>query len=464
METNNKENVLIVDDEVDLRRAIAGILQMEGYEVQEASSGEEALDVLKGNPFDILIADMKLPGMSGSTLLQAALEIYPEIVGIIITGYGTIESAVQAMKNGAYDYISKPFQLVEILLLVKQALEHRRLREENAYLKTQLKEKYGFESIIGDSKAMREAFQLVETIARTNSTVLITGETGSGKELIAKAVHYNSLRKDQKIVSINCGAIPETLLESELFGHVRGAFTGAHQTQIGRFEQANKGTMFLDEIGNMSPKLQVKLLRVLQEREFERLGGTESIKVDVRIIAATSANLKELVDRNEFRSDLYYRLNVIPLQMPSLRERREDVPLLAKHFIHKYCRSSNLEPKTISQEAMKMLMNYNWPGNVRQLENSIERAVALLGTRNIILPADLPHELQKAKGNLFLSEIYIPDEGVNFNTEVSSLERALILQSLRRTGGNKRQAAELLSLKRTTLIEKLRRLNIQEHL
>jgi DNA-binding NtrC family response regulator len=464
METNNRENILIVDDEVDLRRAISEVLQSEGFEVLQATSGEEALDLLRSNPFDILIADMKLPGMSGSKLLQGALEIYPEIVGIIITGYGTIESAVQAMKNGAYDYISKPFQLVEILLLVKQALERRSLREENAYLKTQLKEKYGFDNIIGESKVMREAFQLVETIARTNSTVLITGETGTGKELIAKAVHYNSLRKDQKIVSINCGAIPETLLESELFGHVRGAFTGAHQTQIGRFEQANKGTIFLDEIGNMSPKLQVKLLRVLQEREFERLGGTETIKADVRIIAATSANLKELVDRNEFRSDLYYRLNVIPLQMPSLRERREDVPLLAKHFIHKYCRMSDLELKTISQEAMKMLMNYNWPGNVRQLENSIERAVALVGTRNIILPADLPHEVQKTNNNLFHSEIYIPDEGADFNTEVSSLERALILQSLRRTGGNKQQAAELLSLKRTTLIEKLRRLNIQEHL
>jgi DNA-binding NtrC family response regulator len=463
MGTNNHENILIVDDEVDLRRAIAEILQTEGYEVREASNGEEALDLLRGNAFDILIADMKLPGISGNMLLQAALEIYPEIVGIIITGYGTIESAVEAMKKGAYDYLSKPFQIVEISLVVKQALERRCLREENAYLKTQLKEKYGFENIIGESRAMREAFQLVETIAKTNSTVLITGETGTGKELIAKAVHYNSLRRDQKIVSINCGAIPETLLESELFGHVRGAFTGAHQTQIGRFEQANKGTMFLDEIGNMSPKLQVKLLRVLQEREFERLGGTETIKVDVRIIAATSANLKDLVDHNEFRSDLYYRLNVIPLQMPSLRERREDVPLLAKHFIQKYCQGSNLELKTISQEAMKMLMNYNWPGNVRQLENSIERAVALVGTRNIILPADLPHEVQKTNGNLFLSEIYIPDEGVNFNTEVSSLERALILQSLRRTGGNKRQAAELLNLKRTTLIEKLRRLHIQDH-
>jgi len=249
-------------------------------------------------------------------------------------------------------------------------------------------------------------------------------------------------------------------LESELFGHVKGAFTGAHQTRIGRFEQAHKGTIFLDEIGNMSQTLQVKLLRVLQEREFERVGGTETVKVDVRIIAATSAELKDMVDRNEFRSDLYYRLNVIPIHLPSLKDRREDVPLLAKHFIKKYCQSSNLDLKTIAQDGMKMLMNYSWPGNIRQLENAIERAVALVGSRNIILPSDLPREIQKTNNNLFISEIYIPDEGVNFNTEVSFLERELILQSLKKSGGNKKQAAKLLNLKRTTLIEKLKRLDL----
>jgi transcriptional regulator with PAS, ATPase and Fis domain len=323
-----------------------------------------------------------------------------------------------------------------------------------------LKEKYRFESIVGNSKPMHEVFHMVETISGTNSTVLITGETGTGKELIAKAIHFNSQRREQKIVSINCGAIPETLLESELFGHVKGAFTGAHQTRIGRFEQAHKGTIFLDEIGNMSQTLQVKLLRVLQEREFERVGGTETVKVDVRIIAATSAELKDMVDRNEFRSDLYYRLNVIPIHLPSLKDRREDIPLLAKHFIKKYCQSSNLELKTVAQEGMKMLMNYSWPGNIRQLENAIERAVALVGSRNIILPSDLPREVQKTNNNLFISEIYIPDEGVNFNTEVSFLERELILQSLKKSGGNKKQAAKLLNLKRTTLIEKLKRLDL----
>jgi DNA-binding NtrC family response regulator len=460
MENLEKETVLIVDDEVELRNAIGSYLNREGYEVQAASSGEEALSLVKTVPFDILITDMKLPGIDGTVVLQEALVLYPELIGIIITGYGTVESAVQAMKKGAYDYIAKPFQLVEISLVVKQALERRRLKEENAYLKTQLKEKYRFESIVGNSRPMQEVFQLVETISGTNSTVLITGETGTGKELIAKAIHFNSQRRDQKIVSINCGAIPETLLESELFGHVKGAFTGAHQTRIGRFEQAHKGTIFLDEIGNMSQTLQVKLLRVLQEREFERVGGTETVKVDVRIIAATSADLKDMVDRYEFRSDLYYRLNVIPIQLPALKDRREDIPLLAKHFIEKYCRNSNLELKTISQEAMKMLMNYKWPGNIRQLENAIERAVALVGLRQVILPSDLPHEVQKTNSNLFISDIYIPDEGVNFNSEVSCLERELILQSLRKSGGNKKHAAQLLNMKRTTLIEKLKRLDL----
>jgi DNA-binding NtrC family response regulator len=464
MDTLNSESILVVDDEAQLREGIVSYLNQEGYEIQQASTGEDALALLKETPFDILITDMKLPGVDGNTVLQEALSIYPDLIGIIITGYGTVESAVQAMKNGAYDYIAKPFQLMEVSLLVRQALERRRLKLENAYLKTQLKEKYRFENIIGNSKPMQEIFQLVETIAATNSTVLITGETGTGKELIARAIHFNSLRKDQKIVSINCGAIPETLLESELFGHVKGAFTGAHQTRIGRFEQAHKGTIFLDEIATMSPALQVKLLRVLQEREFERVGGMETIKVDVRIIAATSANLKEMVERNEFRSDLYYRLNVIPVHLSALRDRREDIPLLTKHFVKKYCQGSNMEIKTAAQEAMKMLMNYSWPGNIRQLENAIERAVALVGPRNVILPSDLPAEVQKTSANLFLSEIYIPDEGVNFNTEVSNVEKELIMQSLRKSGGNKKQAAKLLNLKRTTLIEKLKRLNLMDHL
>ncbi|MFN8005719.1 MAG: sigma-54 dependent transcriptional regulator [Terriglobia bacterium] len=458
MERTKRESILIVDDETDFRDAIVTYLNGEGYQVQASSNGEEALELLRMLPFDILVTDMKLPGIDGTAVLKGALALYPELIGIIITGYGTVESAVQAMKEGAYEYIAKPFQLLEISHVLRQALEKRRLREENAYLKTQLKEKYRIESIIGNSKCMQEIFQLVETISATTSTVLITGETGTGKELIAKAIHFNSQRREQKIVCINCGAIPEALLESELFGHVKGAFTGAHQTRIGRFEQADKGTIFLDEIGNMSPSLQVKLLRVLQEREFERVGGAETIRVDVRIIAATSADLREMVDQNQFRSDLYYRLNVIPIQMPSLRQRRDDIPLLARHFIKKFC--GNVETKTVSQDAMKSLMSYTWPGNVRQLENAMERAIALLGAREIILPSDLPVEIQDPKNHLMQSQLFIPDEGIDLNDRVSILEKELILLSLEKTGGNKNKAAKLLNLKRTTLIEKLRRFDL----
>ncbi|MFN8009142.1 MAG: sigma-54 dependent transcriptional regulator [Terriglobia bacterium] len=462
MELSSGESILVVDDEVYLRNVIVEFLSREGYHVQGVSSAEEALDLLRTTVFDVLITDMKLPQMDGNTLLQEAVAVYPEIIGIVISGFGTIENAVKAMRNGAYDYLSKPFQMVEASLVIKQALERRRLREENCYLRSQLNERHSFGNMIGKSQSMQEVFQLVETVAGAGSTVLITGETGTGKELIAKAIHYRSPRKNQKIVCINCGAIPENLLESELFGHLKGAFTGAEQTRIGRFEQANKGTVFLDEIGNMSQTLQVKLLRVLQEREFERVGGTETIKVDVRVIAATSANLEEMVEKNGFRSDLFYRLNVIPIRLPALRERREDIPLLAKHFVAKHCERLSQDSKTISQETMKMLMNYHWPGNIRQLENAIERAVALIGMRSVILPIDLPQAIQNTNNNLFLSEVFIPEEGVNFNTQVSSLERELILQSLKRTKGNRGEAAKLLSLKRTTLVEKLKRLNIQD--
>jgi len=464
MELTRHENVLVVDDETPLREAMAAFLMQEGFEVQHCASGEEGIDLLRKNAFDILIADMKLPGVDGNAVLHEALFLYPEIIGIIITGYGTVESAVQAMKNGAYDYIAKPFQLVEMSLLLRQALERRRLKEENVYLKTQLKEKYRFETIVGTSRPMQQIFQLVETIAGTNSTVLVTGETGTGKELIAKAIHFNSPRRDQKIVSINCGAIPEALLESELFGHVKGAFTGAHQSRIGKFEQAHKGTIFLDEIGNMSPSLQVKLLRVIQERELDRVGGADTIKVDVRIIAATSSNLREMVKRNEFRDDLYYRLNVIPIQLPALRDRREDIPLLANYFIKKYCVSSGLDLKSPSQEAIGLMMNYSWPGNIRQLENAMERAVALVGGRDLILPSDLPPEVQKTDGVLPGYDIDIPENGVNFKTQICHMEKALILQSLEKCGGNKKQAAKLLGLKRTTLVEKLKRLKLHDYI
>lgn len=454
-----KEQILVVDDEEDLRQAIVEILTVDGFEVHGVASAEEAQEMLAQTPFDVLITDNNLPGKSGVELLEETLSRYPEIVGIVITGFGTIETAVQAIKKGAYDYLSKPFKLVELSIMVRKGLKERTLRFENQYLRNQLKNKYAFGNIIGTGRGMARIFELIDSVAGLNSTILIQGETGTGKELIAKAIHFNSPRRDQKMVSINCGAIPENLLESELFGHVKGAFTGAVQNRMGRFEQGNNGTIFLDEIGNMPQSLQVKLLRVLQEREFERVGGNTSIKVDVRIIAATSSNLEEMVKEGTFREDLYYRLNVIPLLMPPLRERREDIPLLIQRFISQFCETHKLDMKTVSPLVMKGLMAYEWPGNVRQLENIVERMVALTGSRTAIMPADLPPEIQQ--GDAFGSTgIEIPEEGINFTNIVVDMERELILQGLKKANGNKKLAAKLLNLKRTTLIEKIKRIGL----
>jgi two-component system, NtrC family, response regulator AtoC len=460
MENQKSLHILVVDDDSEFQRSMRECLEEGGEGVSCASSVPEALELLKANPFDVVIAGFNPSGIDGHELIVDAVAVYPEIVLIALTSTGTVQGAVRAMKRGASDYLCKPIPPAEVRAAMKQALQIRRFREEKARTKSS-GPRPGIQNIVGKSKAMQDVSKFAETIAASNSSVLITGETGTGKELVARAIHSLNERRDQKMVCINCAAIPENLLESELFGHVKGAFTGAHQTRIGRFEQAHKGTIFFDEIGNMSISLQAKMLRVLQEREFERVGGFEKIKVDVRIIAATSASLKDMIQRNEFRSDLYYRLNVIPIHMPSLRERREDIPLLVLHFIDKYCLAGGLEKKTITQEAMKVLMNHSWPGNVRELENAVEHAIAVSGTRSVISAADLPEEVQNTSHNLFVSEIYIPDEGVNFNTEISALERQLILQSLKKTGGNKREAAQLLQLKRTTLIEKLRRLNVQ---
>jgi DNA-binding NtrC family response regulator len=460
----NKEQILVVDDEEDLRKAIVDILTLDGFEVDQAASAEEAAEKLSQTAYDVLITDHNLPQKTGVELLEESLVRYPEIIGIVITGYGTVETAVTAIKKGAYNYLTKPFKLVELPIMVRKGLKERHLRFENQYLRKQLDEKYGFSNIIGTGRAMKQIFELVDTIASLSSTVLIQGETGTGKELIAKAVHFNSPRKDQKLVSINCGAIPENLLESELFGHVKGAFTGAVQTRIGRFEQANAGTIFLDEIGNMPVSLQVKLLRVLQEREFERVGGNTTVKVDVRIIAATSSNLEQMVKDGTFREDLYYRLNVIPINLPPLRERREDVPLLVQRFTEHFCQLHKLDLKTMSPQVMKALMAYDWPGNVRQLENLVERMVALTGNRPAILPVDVPAEIQNRESLNFVPLIEIPEEGINFQNIVTDMERELIVQSLRKTNGNKKLAAKLLNLKRTTLIEKIKRIGLVEHM
>ena len=460
----SKEQILVVDDEEDLRSAIVEILTLDGFEVDGVGSAEEAVEKLSQTAYDVLITDHNLPGKVGVELLEETLVRFPETIGIVITGFGTIETAVQAIKKGAYDYLTKPFKLVELPIMVRKGLKERGLRFENQYLRSQLKEKYGFDNIVGSGRAMSRIFELVDTVACLNSTVLIQGETGTGKELIAKAVHFNSPRKDQKMVSINCGAIPENLLESELFGHVKGAFTGAVQTRVGRFEQASGGTIFLDEIGNMPMTLQVKLLRVLQEREFERVGGNSTIKIDVRIIAATSSNLEQMVKEGTFREDLYYRLNVIPINLPPLRERREDIPLLVQRFVRQFCDLHKLELKTLSPQVMKALMSYEWPGNVRQLENISERMVALTGIRTAIMPTDLPPEIQNREALNYVPLIDIPEEGINFQNVVTDMERELILQSLRRTNGNKKLAAKLLNLKRTTLIEKIKRIGLTEHM
>ena len=452
--------VLVVKHETSFRCDIVDVLHNEGFEVCTADTADQAMAMLAATPFDVLIASMDIADSVG--VIREAADIYPGMVTIAIAAEATVAGAVHAMKCGAHDYLAKPFGPSDLCASIRQLLAERQSIRQSPAISG--KPKGAASNIIGKSSSMQRIFDLVGTVAKGNSTVLITGETGTGKEVVAQAIHGLSSRSNEKIICINCGAIPENLLESELFGHVKGAFTGAIQTRVGRFEQANGGTIFLDEIGNMSLPLQVKLLRVLQEREFERVGGLEKIKVDVRIIAATSANLKEMVARNEFRSDLFYRLNVIPLQMPALRERRTDIPLLAGHFVEKFSRMSGIETKTITQEAMKTLMNYNWPGNVRELENAIERAVAITADRMIIELEDLPEEAQQAGGNLFISEIYIPDEGIDFNTEISELERKLIVESMRKAKGNKREAAQLLQLKRTTLIEKLRRFSMLEEM
>ena len=453
-----QKHLLIVDDESALREAIAERLADHGFVVEQAGSGEQALERLADFAFDILITDLRLPGIDGRKVVESALDRYPDIIPIVITGYGTVKDAVEAIKQGAADFITKPFQFDALLHVLRSALEQRRLKSENAYLRSQLEDRYRIEGLVGHSPAMRGLFQLLETVAATSSTVLITGETGTGKELAARAIHHNSPRRANRFVAINCSAIPETLLEAELFGHVRGAFTGAIGTRQGRFEQAHRGTLFLDEVGTMSPALQAKLLRVLQEREFERVGDSHTIKIDVRVIAATHSDLKRMVADGLFREDLFYRLNVIPVQLPPLRERREDVPLLAQHFLQKLGAESGRGPVTISQEALRRLMAYEWPGNVRQLENVVERAMAFSNGRSQIDVQDLSPEIQSQPAPADSSQVWFPEGGVDFDSYIEAVELSLIRRSLERTQGNKRQAAKLLNLKRTTLIEKLKRL------
>src|SRR3954470_6305491 len=418
-----QKHLLIVEDEAPLRQAIAEQLADRGYRVQQAGSGEEALAKLADFAFDIIITDLRLPGVDGSAVVEAAVARYPLIVAIVVTGYGTVKDAVEAIKRGAWDFVNKPFQIDELLHVLDSALEQRRLKSENAYLRAQLEERYRFEGIVGKSRAMTRLFQLLETVAATNSTILITGETGTGKEVVSRAIHHSSPRRMNRFVALNCSAIPETLLEAELFGHVRGAFTGAVGNRQGRLEQAHKGTLFLDEVGTMSAALQMKLLRVLQEREFERVGDSHTTKVDVRVIAATNSDLASMVDEGQFREDLYYRLNVIPVHLPPLRERREDIPLLVQHFMEKFAPGKNMH---LSQAAMRVLMAYPWPGNVRQLENTVERSVALSGGRSELDVDDLPPELQPSGETIATPFLDSPADGLDLPAYLASIEKEMI--------------------------------------
>jgi DNA-binding NtrC family response regulator len=450
-------HLLFIDDEATLRGLMAERLTERGFEVVEAESGERALELLDQFAFDIVITDLRLPGIDGSRVIEAARERYPGIVAIVITGFGTVKDAVDAIKRGASDFIAKPFQFDELMHVLQKAMEQRRLTSEVAYLRSQLDERHQqFADIVGrSSRPMQKLLHVLETVARSNSTILITGETGTGKEVVARAIHHNSARRQNRFVALNCSAIPETLLEAELFGHVRGAFTGAVGARQGRFEQAHKGTLFLDEVGTMSTALQMKLLRALQEREFERVGDNQTIKVDVRVIAATNSELSKMVAEGTFREDLYYRLHVIPIQLPPLRERREDIPVLVKHFLEKFAPGTAMQ---VEQGAMRALMAYQWPGNVRQLENAIERAVALGAGRREITVTDLPTEVQTTPETTETPFVDFPDSGLDLPAYLANIERDLIQRSLERTGGNRNKAAELLRIKRTTLVEKLKRL------
>jgi len=438
--------ILVVDDERSMRELLAIVLRREGYEVLLAESGRAAIDLLERQPVDLLISDIKMPDVSGVEVLRAAKKIDQDILGIMITAFASTETAVEAMRLGACDYLSKPFDVDLLKMKVREKIDNRQLRQENVLLKRTLGLTHQFSNIIGRSEPMLAVFKMIETIARTNSTILLTGESGTGKGLVAQAVHFHSLRRDKPMVSLNCAALPEALLESELFGHMKGSFTGADTNKKGLLEVAERGTVFLDEIGEISPSVQVKLLRVLQERRFRRVGGLEELQADIRVIAATNQDLTRLVSEGRFREDLFYRINVIPIALPPLRERREDIPLLAEHFLAKYTESMGKQITAISNEALELLLRHDWPGNIRELENAIERAVALEATPAILadsLPASIRGEGRRAAPS---GVDALPTSGFDLESHVQDIERGYIAEALKRAGGVQVKAAELLGM------------------
>jgi DNA-binding NtrC family response regulator len=456
---SERVKILVADDEEIMRDVLHDLLAGENYIVDLAQAGSQALAMIRDNTYDVMLLDLLMPDMDGLEVLQKLQDLEDKPAVIVLTAFATLEKAVKATKLGAFDFIAKPFKNDEILLAVRNALEQRRLRVENLFLKRSLHARYSFKNIIGKGAAMQQVFQLISQVAPSRSTVLIHGESGTGKELAAKAIHASSPRSDAPFMTINCGNIPSELLESELFGHVRGAFTGAASSKKGLFEAADGGSLFLDEVATLSMEMQAKLLRVIQEREFRRLGGLENIKVDVRIIAATNRDLQEAVRQGAFRDDLFYRINVIAIKLPPLRERTEDIPLLVDHFIKKYSAENNKDTPAIEPSAMKALMDYDWPGNVRELENVVERAIVLSTGKPVavdLFPKNLTAGFSPG------APACMSAEPLPLKERVSGYEKSLILAALETTRWNQKKAAELLLVNTTTLSEKLKRLRIRE--
>jgi len=451
------DTILIVDDEKNYLVVLEALLSAEGYETMTAQNANDALRLVDESDLDLVLTDMKMPGLSGMDLLVEVKKRKPEVPVIMMTAYGTIEMAVEAMKKHAYDYVTKPFQNEELKLSIRKALENYRLVKENRRLSEALSERHRYRNIIGKSKVMLRIYELIDKVAQSKASVLITGPSGTGKELIAKAIHYEGPRRERPFVSVNCGALTETLLESELFGHEKGAFTGAVALKKGRFELADCGTLFLDEVGEMSHPLQVKLLRVLQEMEFERVGGTKTIKVDVRVLSASNRNLKEDVDNGLFREDLYYRLNVMQIEVPPLRERMEDIRLLVDHFIKKYSGEAGKNGIRLSQEAWKALYGYDWPGNIRELENVIERAV-VLNSEGIIELDDLPPAVSAKKEELDVGK-FIP-HSAKLQETLDQIEEKMIRRALEYSGKVQAQAADMLGISRHLMHYKMKKYGI----
>src|SRR5215203_2955830 len=460
MATTKQGTILVVDDEEIMREILETLLTREGYEVKLASSGEEGLELARALPFDAALVDIMMPGLNGIETLDELKRIDEDLAVIIITAYASVESAISAMKSGAFDYITKPFKNEEVLVVVRNAMERRRLLNENRNLRQNIQERYHkFANIIGRSPRMQQVFDLIIQAAPSRSTILIQGESGTGKELVARAIHANSSRSDRSFVTVNSGNLPPDLLESTLFGHVKGAFTGAVYPKKGLFDLADKGSIFLDEIGNIPLETQAKLLRVMQEREFMRLGGMEVIKVDVRIIAATNVDLKKTMEEGRFREDLFYRLNVVNVMLPPLRDRKDDIPLLMLHFLEKYGEENRKPDLELVPDALDILMSYDWPGNVRELENVIERAV-VLSTGRRIGPDLLPDHI--GRPTIFqMPRFVVPPEGISFKDVITDFEKRLIESTLETAGGVQKRAAELLRIKPTTLNEMIKRYDIR---